>query len=187
MSAARILAIVGSLRRASWNRRLAEAAASVAPDGIEVVVDDRLRALPLFDEDLERETGDGPPEVVALRRDVAAADAVLIVTPEYNRSVPGVLKNALDWLSREKPVRVLKDKPVAVIGATPGRSGTRKAQAALRQTLGEGVGAALLDGPELQVERVGEAFGEDGELRDAELRGKLVAVLEALRDRVRSK
>ena len=94
-----------------------------------------LGALPLFDEDLECETSGGPEAVQNLRQAVAAADGLLISTPEYNHSIPGVLKNALDWLSRPAPEQVLVDKPVAVIGASSGRWGTRLAQNALRQVL----------------------------------------------------
>jgi chromate reductase len=129
-----ILGISGSLRAGSFNRRLLELAAEVAPSEVAVTIEPALDALPLFDEDLERATGGGPA-VHGLRARVRAADALLIATPEYNRSIPGGLKNAIDWLSRPGPDRVLAGKPVAVIGATTGPWGTRLAQSHLREVL----------------------------------------------------
>lgn len=116
----KILGIAGSLRGASYNRALLRVALAQVPDGVEVATFDGLGALPYFDEDLEAA---GVPAVVGeLRRAIAEADALIIVTPEYNGSTSGVLKNALDWASRG-PVRVLAGKPVAVMGTSTGRSG----------------------------------------------------------------
>src|SRR5687768_6819189 len=110
----RILGISGSLRRGSHNRKLLRAAASELPSGAELVEWEGLAGLPAFDEDLERTP---PPAVAELLAQIEEADALLIATPEYNASLPGALKNALDWASRPFPDNVLKDKPAAVIGA----------------------------------------------------------------------
>lgn len=135
MDSVNVLALVGSLRRGSYNRMLLEAAAELGPQGMRVHLHEGLGRLPFFDEDVERETGGGA-EVRRLREAIAGADALLIATPEYNHSVPAVLKNAIDWMSRPGPARVLEGKPVAIIGVTPGRWGTRLAQGHLRQVLG---------------------------------------------------
>jgi len=126
----RIVAIAGSLRRQSLNRALLNIAAHRAPAGMSIEINDDLRSLPLFDEDLE--AASEPEAVRRLREKVVNADGALIATPEYNQSIPGVLKNAIDWLSRRD---ALAAKPVAIAGVTAGRWGTRLAQAALRQTL----------------------------------------------------
>ena len=149
----RVLGIAGSLRTGSFNRALLDAAAGIAPAGMVIELADI--ALPLFDEDLER-AGD-PPAVRALRERVRAADGLLIATPEYNRSVPGGLKNAIDWLSRDAPDAVLAGKPVAVIGATPGAWGTRIAKSHLREIL-TAVEARVLPGPNLFVRHASAAF-----------------------------
>lgn len=116
-----VLALVGSLRRASVNQRLAELAAATAPDGVRLTVYPGLGELPFYNEDLDTDT---PPEsVAALRSAAGAAHAALVVTPEYNGTIPGVLKNAIDWLSRPWGASALKDKPLAVIGAAQGRYG----------------------------------------------------------------
>ena len=129
----RVLALSGSLRKASLNSALLRAAGDAAPPGTQVMFFEGLEAVPLFNEDLE--SGIAPPAVKHLRDEVERADGLLISTPEYNHSMPGVLKNALDWLSRPTPSRVLAGKPVAIMGATVGTWGTRLAQAALRQVL----------------------------------------------------
>lgn len=158
----RVLALAGSLRRESYNRRLARAAAGLAPGGLEVEIWDDLGSIPLFSEDLEAE---GTPEAVAgLRRAVAAADGVLIATPEYNQSIPGVLKNAVDWLSR-RPDRVLRGKPVAIAGATPGPWGTRSAQRELRHVL-TALEALVLPAPAVYLRDAAAAFDGDGRLTD---------------------
>lgn len=136
-AAVRVLAIPGSLRRDSWNRRLLEAAAGCTPPGmsIDVAAVGLLAAIPPFNEDLETDVGGDPEPVGALRAAVRRADGLLISTPEYNQSLPGVLKNHVDWLSRPRPDEVLLGKPVAAMGATTGEWGTRLAQSLVRQTL----------------------------------------------------
>ena len=117
----RILVLLGSLRAASVNRQLAELAVEVAPDGVTLTLFDRLGELPFYNEDID--TDDVGDPVKELRRDAERADAVLVVTPEYNASIPGVLKNAIDWLSRPYGKGALKGKPLAVIGASLGSYG----------------------------------------------------------------
>ncbi len=174
----RIVALAGSLRRNSFNRRLIEAAAELAPPGLEIRVYADLAAIPLFDEDLEEETGGGPEAVRQLRQEIAAADGLLLATPEYNQSIPGVLKNVLDWLSRAAPEEVLNNKPVAVIGATAGRWGTRLAQAALRQVL-YATGSLVLPAPNLYAAGAERLFDPEGRLTDPATRRQLAAVLAA--------
>ena len=129
-----VLALVGSLRTASINRQLAGLAAQSAPDGVTVVVYDGLGDLPFYNEDID--TADAPAAVSALRTAAAGADAVLVVTPEYNGSIPGVLKNAIDWLSRPWGDSALKDKPLAVIGTALGRYGGAWAHDETRKSFG---------------------------------------------------
>src|SRR5688572_7909847 len=163
----RILGISGSLRRGSHNRRLLRAAGDVLPPGVDLVEWEGLAALPIFDEDLETD----PPE--AVREFLAAvdeADAVLIATPEYNASVPGGLKNALDWASRPFPDNVLKEKPAAVIGASTGLFGAVWAQAEVRKAL-KASGAHVLEA-ELPVGLADGAFDGDA-LADPELGARL--------------
>jgi len=164
--ARRVLCLAGSLRRHSWNRRLLLAAAAQAPASLQLELYDALAAVPLFDEDLESRDPAGPAGVQALRAAVAAADGVVIATPEYNQAIPGVLKNALDWLSRESPVgEVLTGKPVAVLGASSGPWGTRLAQASVRQVL-HTCGALVMPAPSLFVARAAERFDAAGTLTD---------------------
>lgn len=118
----KVLALVGSLRAASINRQIAELAAAVAPDGISVVVYQGLGDLPFYNDDIDAPTAI-PRSVVALREAAARADAALVVTPEYNGSIPAVIKNAIDWLSRPFGDGALKGKPLAVIGGSMGRYG----------------------------------------------------------------
>ncbi len=177
----RILGIAGSLRASSYNRMLLHAARDAAPDDVEIVVWDRLKVVPPFDEDDEQE----PAAVVGdLRACIAAAHGVLIVTPEYNGSLPGQLKNALDWASRPRQGAVLIDKPVAVMGASPSPGGARHAQADARRVLGR-AGARVLD-LELAIARAYEPFTPDGQLIDAELRARLGVMMRALADSLTS-
>lgn len=166
----RVLGIAGSLRRDSHNRRLLREAAALAPSGVELVEFDGLRALPPFDEDDEGAPGDA---VAAWRAAIAHADALLFATPEYNGSVPGALKNAVDWASRPVRGAALRSKPAAVIGASTGMFGAVWAQAELRKVLAT-AGARVLD-HELPVAGAG-----DGPLLDDERRGELLAIVEAL-------
>ncbi|NKZ11418.1 NAD(P)H-dependent oxidoreductase [Mycolicibacterium septicum DSM 44393] len=121
MADVKVLVLVGSLRAASINRQLAELAVEQAPDGVELRIFDRLGELPFYNEDID--TDDVAEPVVALRAAAAEANAALVVTPEYNGSIPGVLKNAIDWLSRPWGNGALKDKPLAVVGAALGQYG----------------------------------------------------------------
>src|SRR5213083_295884 len=174
-----ILAIAGSIRQGSYNRLLLESATSGATADMTIRIYDELGTLPLFGEDSEKATGGtGPDAVVRLRRAVALADGLLISTPEYNQSVPGVLKNALDWLSRAGPDEVLIGKPVAVIGASAGRWGTRLAQAAVRQTL-YATESVVLPAPAMFVRDASEIFDEAGHLTNKTVRDQLDGVLAA--------
>jgi len=172
----RILGISGSLRERSYNRALLQAARELAPDGVEVEEFD-LAAIPLYDPDVEA-AGD-PPPVAALREAVRKADALLFATPEYNRGTSGVLKNAIDWLSRPAMASVLRWKPVAVMGASTGRGGTRRAQQQVRDAL-LFPGAIVLDEPEVAVPLAWEHFEEDGRLVDENVRDSIRALLEGL-------
>ena len=172
----RILGISGSLRKRSYNRALLQAARELAPEGVEVEEFD-LAAIPLFDPDVEA-AGD-PPPVAALRDAVRNADALLFATPEYNRGTSGVLKNAIDWLSRPAMASVLRWKPVAVMGASTGRGGTRRAQQQVRDAL-LFPGAIVLDEPEVAVPLAWERFEEDGRLVDEKVRDSIRALLEGL-------
>jgi chromate reductase len=164
----RILGIAGSLRRGSHNRRLLRAAGEALPSGAVLVEWDGLAGLPIFDEDQET----APP--MPVREFLAAveeADALLIATPEYNSSLPGGLKNALDWASRPFPDNVLRDKPAAVIGASTGLFGAVWAQAEVRKVL-KASGARVLES-ELPVGMADQAFAEEGSLADPELAARL--------------
>ncbi len=175
----RVLAIAGSLRRHSWNLRLLEAAARCAPAGMIIDVYQEHAGIPMFDEDLEQATGKGPESVQRLRRGVAAADALLISTPEYNQSVPGALKNTIDWLSRDHGGEVLVGKPVAIMGASSGRWGTRLAQHALRQTL-VATESLVMPSPTLFVSHVDRLFDDSGTLHDLPTKEALQAMLRSL-------
>lgn len=174
----RVLAIAGSLRRDSWNLRLLEAAAGLAPAGMTIDVHRDLGAIPMFNEDLEHESGVGPDAVQQLRHEVARADGLLIATPEYNQSIPGVLKNTLDWLSRAAPDEVLVGKPIAVMGATAGRWGTRLAQHALRQTL-TAAEALVMPSPALYLGDAPSLFDSAGRLSHGGARESLQDLLGA--------
>jgi len=128
------MTLVGSLRADSINRQLAETAVELAPDGVSVVIYEGLDDLPFYNEDLD--TARPPVPVAALRAAAADADAVLVVTPEYNGSIPGVLKNAIDWLSRPYGSSALQGKPLAVIGAALGRYGGAWAHDETRKSFG---------------------------------------------------
>lgn len=171
-----VLALAGSLRRGSYNRLLLEAATGCAPADTEIVIYDGLESVSLFDEDLESEAGGGPDGVRRLRSMVAAADGLLISTPEYNQSPPGVLKNTIDWLSRPAPERVLDGKAVCVIGATVGPWGTRYAQAQLRHTLWA-TGSLVAPPPALFVREAASKFDAEGRLVDGPTREVLEEVL----------
>jgi len=171
----RILGLSGSLRRDSHNSRLLLGAGGLLGEGIELVLFDQLSAIPPFNEDEEHTA---PPAVDALRRAIAGADAVLVATPEYNGSLPGILKNALDWVSRPIARSPLKGKPVAVIGASTGLFGAVWAQAETRKVLTT-IGARVVD-RELPVGQADEALGEDGLPLERDTLAALSATLEEL-------
>jgi chromate reductase, NAD(P)H dehydrogenase (quinone) len=174
---AQVLAISGSLRRASFNTSLLRAMAARAPNGVSISVYEDLGAIPFFNEDLE--ANGGPEGVTRLRGAVARADAILIATPEYNQSMPGVVKNLVDWLSRSEP-DVLAGKPLAIVGATAGSWGTRLAQAALRQTL-TACGALIMPAPQVYLRGAGDLFDAEGSLTDEHTGAQLVSFLESFR------
>jgi chromate reductase len=174
----RILAVSGSLRADSYNTKLLRAAAEAAPEGVDVELfdADAIRELPPYDQDLDTELA--PASVARLRQEWRAADAILFATPEYNGSVPGGLKNAIDWASRPRFDAALSNKTVAVIGASTGQFGAMWAQADLRKILG--AAGARVVGDELPVTRANEKFDAQGRLLDGELFERLRLMLETL-------
>jgi chromate reductase len=172
----RILGIAGSLRERSYNRALLQAARELLPEDVELVEHD-LRDLPFYDGDVEA-AGD-PASVIAFKGAIRDADALLIATPEYNRGVPGVLKNAIDWASRPPLASPLTGKPVAIMGASTGRSGTARAQEQLRAAL-EFSRANVLEGPEVLVPEAFMRFDEQGKLVDLGAQAELAEVLDTL-------
>ncbi len=172
----KILAITGSLRRESHNRRLLLAAAELLPEDVDFELFEGLKAVPPYDEDDDLEPA--PQAVSRLRSAIAGADALLIATPEYNSSIPGQLKNALDWASRPIASSVLRNKPVAVVGASTGAFGAVWSQAELRKVLAA-TGARVLD-VELAIGHAAERFDEQGRLADESVREQLEEVLDVL-------
>ena len=168
----RILGISGSLRAQSFNTALLRAAVPLAGDG-ERIEPATLHGIPLYDGDLEQAEGT-PAAVRALKEKILASDALLLVTPEYNNGVPGVFKNAIDWLSRPTPglPDVFRDRPVAVIGASPGGFGTIMSQTHWLQVL-RTLGTRQWHGERLMVSRASTVFGPDGALQDEKVRAQL--------------
>jgi chromate reductase len=157
-----VLAFAGSLRTASYNRALIRAAEMRAPIGMRITAFD-IAAIPMFNADVE---ASGVPAAVSqFHEAIAAADALLIATPEYNHGVPGVLKNALDWASRPAGKSPLWEKPAGVIGASPGQTGSARAQSQIRQTF-EFTNCICMNQPELIVFRAHERFDDAGNLID---------------------
>jgi chromate reductase, NAD(P)H dehydrogenase (quinone) len=171
----RVLGISGSLRRDSHNTELLRAAASLLPSGVEFVMYEGLKDIPPFDADDEH---DAPAGVLDLREQIAAADAVLFATPEYNHSIPGHLKNALDWVSRPMATNTLRNKPAAVIGASTGMFGAVWAQAELRKVL-SAVGARVID-RELPVASADEIVRDREKLESSGTHSLIVALLAEL-------
>jgi NAD(P)H-dependent FMN reductase len=172
---AKIIGLAGSLRRASFNASLLRAAAESVPDGSTVEIAS-IRGIPLYDADVEAE---GIPEPVqALKETIVAADALLLVTPEYNNSIPGVMKNAIDWLSRPPAdiARVFGGRPIALMGATPGLGGTSLAQAGWLPVL-RTLGTAPWFGGRLMVANAAKVFDADGKLIDETIRGRLLSFM----------
>ena len=172
----KILAFAGSLRHNSINAGLLRAAGEVAPEGVEIEIFD-LSRIPLFNEDLNPAN---PPEAVREFKDkFREADAILIATPEYNYSIPGVLKNAIDWASRPHANNVLKQKPAAILGATGGMSGTIRAQIALRQVL-QPLETFVMLKPEFFLPNAGQLFDAQGDLQDEATLDRLRGMIDAL-------
>ncbi len=172
----KVIAISGSLRRGSLNTALLREAQALAPADVQIELGD-ISDIPPFNSDIEP---DMPIAVTALVEQIRSADAVLIATPEYNYSIPGVLKNAIDWVSRGKPQPFAK-KPIAIMGASKGVLGTARAQYHLRQVF------VFLDGlvmnrPEVFVGGAGQKFDDNGTLKDAGTRDFLGQYLVAFRD-----
>jgi len=179
----RVLGISGSLRSGSHNTSLLREAGRHMRDGVEYAIYDGLREIPPYDEDLDAE---GTPAAVAdLKQAIAEADGVLFATPEYNSSIPGQLKNAIDWVSRPFASNPLRNKPVAVIGSSTGMFGAMWAQAELRKVLAA-TGARVVDA-ELSVPKAQAHLGEGGSLapeHDEGLAGVVSALLEETRPKV---
>ena len=190
----KVLGISGSLRRGSHNTTLLRAAAELLPPPVELEIFDPLKTVEPYDEDddparepgggaadrtsRQAALGQGPAGARGLREALDAADAILIATPEYNHSVPGQLKNALDWASRPFPDNVLKGKPVAVVGASTGMFGAVWSQAEVRKVLAAS-GATVID-EELPVGHADDAFTADGRLADPDLRERYEEILNEL-------
>lgn len=172
----RVLGLSGSLRRDSHNRALLRAAAAELRPDAELVEWDRVAELPAYDEDLDGALA--PESVRALREAIADADAILIATPEYNASLPGALKNALDWASRPHATNPLRGKPAAVVGASTGLFGAVWAQAEARKVLAT-IGANVLE-RELPVGQAHDAWAPDGTLLDPDLRAALGEIVREL-------
>lgn len=172
----RVLGISGSLRRDSYNTKLLRTAGELLPTGIELEVWDELKAVPPFDED--EELGPAPAAVESLRRAVARADAIVFATPEYNASIPGQLKNAVDWLSRPVATTPLRGKPALVVGASTGAFGAVWSQAELRKVLAT-AGARVVEA-DVAVGHAPTKFDELGALVDEELEDQLREAIDVL-------
>ncbi|PHM19724.1 MAG: NADPH-dependent FMN reductase [Curvibacter sp. PD_MW3] len=178
----KVLGISGSLRKGSYNSMALRAAQKLAPAGMEISIAD-ISQIPMYNDDV-RAAGE-PAAVTALKAQVRAADAVLIVTPEYNFSIPGVLKNTLDWLSRP-PEPPFDGKTVAIMGASPGPVGTARVQYHMRQVM-VFMNAFVVNKPEVFISNCASKFNEQGELIDettAKFIGELLVSLQKLKTRV---
>lgn len=171
----KLLGISGSLRKASYNTSLLRAVVSLAPEGVEIVTAD-ISEIPLYNEDVRAKGF--PPPAEKFREQIRAADGLLFVTPEYNYSMPGVLKNAIDWASRP-PDQPFSGKPAGVIGASMGQMGTSRAQYHLRQS-GVYLNLRFLNLPEIMVASAHDKFDEKGNLTDEKTRGYVTKFLAAL-------
>jgi chromate reductase, NAD(P)H dehydrogenase (quinone) len=178
-----ILGVSGSLRRDSWNTKLLHAAAELLPPGFELQLYDGLKAIPPYDEDDDRKPA--PAAAADFRAAIAGAGGLLFATPEYNSSVPGQLKNAIDWASRPLATNPLRNKPVAVIGASTGAFGAVWSQADLRKVLAA-TGARVVEG-DVAVGHAPTRFGEDGLLADDDLLEQLQEVLAGLVEAVKAR
>ncbi len=176
-----LVGVSGSLRQGSFNTALLREAERLMPDGARLEIRP-IREIPLYDGDLEKAEG-VPPAVAELKEAIAAAAGLLVATPEYNNGVPGVLKNAVDWLSRPAAdiKRVFGGRPVAIMGASPGPYGTVLGQSAWLPVW-KTLGAELWSGGRLMLPRAGAAFGEDGRLLDPEMAERLRGFLRGFVD-----
>lgn len=172
-----VLGISGSLRKNSNNSGLLRAASELLPEGMSLEIYD-IAAIPLYNNDLVAEGL--PPSVQEFKTRIAAADALLIATPEYNYSIPGVLKNAIDWASRPPNESSFPGKPLAIMGAG-GVMGTSRAQSHLRQ-IASGLNMLALNKPEVMVQRAWEKFDQDGNLTDESTRKQVKDLLAALQE-----
>ncbi|MFD1328753.1 NADPH-dependent FMN reductase [Mycoplana ramosa] len=173
----KLVAISGSLRKASFNTALMRAAIAMAPDGVQIV-EGTIRGIPLYDGD--EEAASGVPEAAAILKDlVAAADGVMLFTPEYNNSIPGVFKNALDWMTRPASdiSRVFSAKPFAITGASPGNFGTLLSQEAWLPVM-RTLGTRPWFGSKLMVSKAGSVFDPDGKLVDEAIQKRLRTFVE---------
>jgi NAD(P)H-dependent FMN reductase len=177
---ARIIGIAGALRRSSFNAALLRNAVELAPPGLTIEIAS-IREIPLYDADLEAESF--PEPVRTLKDRLAAADGLLLVTPEYNNSIPGVMKNAIDWMSRPaKDIpRVFGGKPTALMGATPGAGGTVLAQAAWLPVL-RTLGAPLWSGPRVYISGAAKVFDQGGRIGDEAVRTQVARFLSGFAD-----
>ncbi len=171
-----IIGIAGSLRKASYNAALLRAAAELAPPGCRIEVAS-IRGIPLYDGDVEAADG-VPPAVTELKDRIASADGLLLVTPEYNNSLPGVFKNAIDWLSRppDDIDRVFGNRPVGIMGATPGIGGTRLSQTAWLPVI-RTLGMSPWFGETLFISNASQVFDETGVLMDEKVKRRLTAYM----------
>jgi NAD(P)H-dependent FMN reductase len=177
-----IVGFAGSLRQASYNRRLLATAADLAPPGVTIEIAD-YREVPGYDADLDDDTR-RPTAVVELKRLVTAADGVLLATPEYNYGIPGVLKNVIDWISRPAYQSPFAGKDVAVMSAAPGQLGGVRAQAQLKYVL-LGMAARPFAHPEVAVTKAGDKFDDDG-LHDDATRDIVRKLLDAFAEHLRA-
>jgi chromate reductase, NAD(P)H dehydrogenase (quinone) len=174
-----IIGLSGSLRRESFNSMLLHAASQLAPAGTTVEIAS-IRGIPLYDGDVEAAEGI-PAAVQELKTRITASDGLLIVTPEYNNSIPGVLKNAIDWLSRTSEDIVFSGRPVAVMGATPGQAGTSLAQTAWLPVL-RTLGTAPWFGDRMLVSNASKVFDSQGQMIDEKTRTRLAAFMKGFAD-----
>jgi chromate reductase len=181
METLNVLGFAGSLRRESYNRALLRAAIELAPKDVAITTFD-LAEIPLYNGDVEAE-GD-PDGVMRFKQAIRVADGVLMVTPEYNHGVPGVMKNAIDWASRPPQAAALAKKPVALLGASPGITGSARGQSQLRQAF-EFTNSYCMPQPEILVFRANEKFDAQGRLTDERTRQNLAKFLAAFGDWMR--
>ncbi|NDI33264.1 NADPH-dependent FMN reductase [Chengkuizengella sediminis] len=173
-----VLGFAGSLRKDSFNRALLREAINLSPEEMKIT-DFDLTEIPMFNEDVEK--AEDPDIVTTFKDAIREADALLIVTPEYNNAIPGVLKNALDWASRGGKEAPLLKKPIAIMGGTPGRAGTAQAQAQLRQTLITTRSLVMVE-PQVLISEVHRKFDEQGHLTDEKTGQYIQRLLNGLED-----